>query len=129
VVGALCVGLLGTSSVNSAGANGLFYGGGYHLLGVQATAIGGVVGYSIVATLVIGVVLKQVFGHRVTGRAEVTGLDLSQHGEAAYDLVGPAPTIAVPTNAVATNAVPGSSTNGAVGPPTPPVSSALHRRA
>lgn len=97
VVGALCVGLFSTASVNPAGHDGLFYGGGYHLLGVQAIAIAAVVAYSTIATFVIGLVLKQVLGHRVTGRAEVTGLDLSQHGEAAYDLVDPPKLGAVPS--------------------------------
>src|SRR4051794_9325672 len=39
VIGSLCVGLFASRSVNPDGADGLFYGGGYHLIGVQALAI------------------------------------------------------------------------------------------
>jgi Amt family ammonium transporter len=85
VLGALCVGLLATKSVNEHGANGLFYGGGYHQLGRQAGATLVVVAYSFVLSLVIAGVLNRVLGNRVASRAEATGLDLSEHGEAAYE--------------------------------------------
>jgi Amt family ammonium transporter len=102
VVGALCVGLFGTVAVNAAGRNGLFYGGGYHLLGRQGIAAGAVVGYSLVATLVIGGVLNRVLGSRVSAREEIAGLDLSQHGEAAYELADPAPPAPVAVDSTAT---------------------------
>jgi Amt family ammonium transporter len=85
VVGALCVGLFATKAVNVAGADGLFYGGGYHQLSRQAVTALVVVAYSLVATLVIGGVLHRVLGSRVSARAENTGLDLAEHGESAYE--------------------------------------------
>jgi Amt family ammonium transporter len=87
VIGALCVGLFATKAVNSNGATGLFYGGGYHQLSRQAIAAGAVVTYSLVVTFVIGSVLHRVLGSRVSARAEAAGLDLAEHGEVAYDLV------------------------------------------
>ncbi len=49
IVGALSVGLFATSSVNPAVVHdGLFYGGGYRLLGLQGIAVGSVVAYSLV---------------------------------------------------------------------------------
>lgn len=86
ILGALCVGLFATKAVNGAGADGVFYGGGYHLLGRQAGACLAVTAYSLVATLVIGGVLNRLLGNRVSTREENAGLDLSQHGEAAYEL-------------------------------------------
>jgi Amt family ammonium transporter len=86
VIGALCVGLFATTSVNAAGANGLFYGGGYRQLDRQAGAALAVVMYSLIATLIIGSVLHRILGSRVSARAERTGLDLAEHGESAYEL-------------------------------------------
>jgi Amt family ammonium transporter len=92
VIGSLSVGLFATRSVNPAGANGLFYGGGYALLGKQAVSVFAVVAYSLLATLLIGLVIDRVVGNRVTPRDESTGLDLSQHGEAAYEATSPSRT-------------------------------------
>ncbi|MET7424497.1 ammonium transporter [Dactylosporangium sp. NPDC005555] len=88
VIGAICVGLFATKSVNAAGATGLFYGGGYHQLVRQVVPAAVVVAYSLLLTLLICGVLNRLLGNRVTGRAEAAGLDLSEHGEAAYDLAG-----------------------------------------
>ncbi len=84
VIGALSIGLFATKSVNPAVTDGLFYGGGYRLLGVQAIAVGAVVGYSLVMTLIITGLTNRLLGNRVTNRDEAVGLDLSQHGESAY---------------------------------------------
>jgi len=86
LVGCLCVGLFATRSVNPDGADGLFCGGGYRLLGVQAGAAGVVVVYSLVGTLIIAGVINRIAAMRVPARHETVGLDLSQHGENAYDL-------------------------------------------
>ena len=40
VIGSLCVGLFATRTVNPAGADGLFWGGGYKLLSAQAITVG-----------------------------------------------------------------------------------------
>jgi Amt family ammonium transporter len=89
LVGSLGLGLIATTTVNPAGADGLFYGGGYHQLGVQTVAAGAVTIYSFVGTFLIGKFLGRVVGHRVRYRDEQTGLDLSLHGELAYELDGP----------------------------------------
>ncbi len=86
LIGCVCVGLFASRSVNPAGGDGLFYGGGYHLLAVEAGTAGVVAAYALVATLLIAVVVNSVVGHRVRRRHETLGLDLAQHGEPAYDL-------------------------------------------
>jgi ammonium transporter, Amt family len=90
VVGSLSVGLFATRSVNPAGSDGLFYGGGYRLIGVQAVAILAVVAYSLVMTGLIGGLTNRLLGNRLRPREELVGLDLSQHGEAGYELAPPA---------------------------------------
>ncbi|MDT5026026.1 MAG: ammonium transporter, Amt family [Micromonosporaceae bacterium] len=88
VVGSLAVGLFASSAVNPAGSNGLFYGGGYRLLSVQAVAVSAVVAYSMAMTLLLLVVSDRLLGNRANLRQETAGLDLSQHGEAAYSYTG-----------------------------------------
>ena len=85
-IGMLCVGLFASTAVNPAGADGLFYGGGYAQLGAQALAVVAVAAYSFVVTLVLAGFLDRLVGNRVSPRAEAIGLDLAQHGEVAYRL-------------------------------------------
>ncbi|MGH3881129.1 MAG: ammonium transporter [Actinophytocola sp.] len=85
-VGSLCVGLFASKAINPAGADGLFYGGGYAQLGRQALVVAVVAVYSFVATYAIGAFLDRLIGNRVSPRSESIGVDLTQHGEAAYQL-------------------------------------------
>jgi Amt family ammonium transporter len=89
LIGALWVGLFATKSVNPAGANGLFSGGGYHLLACQAGTALTVALYSLVVTFALAAAINRVVGNRVHPREEAVGLDLSQHGESAYELQPP----------------------------------------
>jgi Amt family ammonium transporter len=85
VIGTLSVGLFSSSAINPDAADGVFYGGGYRLLGVQALTVLAVLVYSAVATLIIGALIRRLVGIRVTERQEEVGLDLAQHGETAYE--------------------------------------------
>ncbi|WP_424188602.1 ammonium transporter [Actinokineospora sp. G85] len=85
LIGTLLIGFLATDSVNSAGANGLFYGGGIGLLGKQALAAAVVMAYSFVLTYIIGWVINKTIGLRASTEAEVTGIDESEHAESAYE--------------------------------------------
>ncbi len=89
-VGSLAVGLLASRAVDPASRDGLFAGGGYGLLGAQATALVVVGLYSFAATYAVGVVVDRFVGNRVPAAHERTGLDLAVHGESAYEL-DPAP--------------------------------------
>ncbi|MFB9376447.1 ammonium transporter [Kineococcus gynurae] len=90
VIGTLLIGLLATDAAPN-GRAGLFYGGGFGLLGVQAVAAGAVMAYSFVVTLLLALVLKAVMGLRVTEAAEVQGVDVAVHAESAYDLAAGSP--------------------------------------
>jgi Amt family ammonium transporter len=84
--GALATGLWATKSVNSAGADGLFYGNpGLFLIQIKAVLV--TVVYSLVVTFVIVKLIDMVMGLRVTEQDERIGLDLTQHREAGYTML------------------------------------------
>ncbi|KAA2260753.1 ammonium transporter [Solihabitans fulvus] len=85
LVGTLLIGFFGTISANSAGKDGLFYGGGFSLLGKQAIAAFSVMLYSFVLAFVIGWIINKTIGFRVDTEAEVTGIDEAEHAESAYE--------------------------------------------
>ena len=85
LVGTLLIGFFGTTSVNSAGADGLFYGGGLTQLGKQAVAAFTVLLYSFVITFILGLILKKTIGFRVSDEAEADSIDENEHAESAYD--------------------------------------------
>ncbi len=83
--GALATGLFATLAVNPDGGNGLLYGNPAQL-GIQAIAVAASWIYCGAATWVILKVIDLVIGLRVPEQEEALGLDLSQHGEPAYQL-------------------------------------------
>ncbi len=85
IVGTLFIGFAGNAAVNSVGINGLFYGGGFTLLGKQALGAGSVLAYSFICTLIIGYILHKTLGFRISNDDEVEGIDLTEHAETAYD--------------------------------------------
>ena len=85
ILGALTIGFFATKMTNSAGANGIFYKGGWSLLEHQVVAVVAVVAYSFIATFILAKVLDKTIGLRINEEAEFAGLDLSQHGETAYE--------------------------------------------
>ena len=87
VLGALTIGFFATKMTNSAGANGIFYGGSWSLLQHQTVAVLAVVAYSFIVTYILGKILDKTIGLRISDEAEYSGLDLSQHGETAYETV------------------------------------------
>jgi Amt family ammonium transporter len=85
-LGSVLLGLFADAGVNPAGKDGVFFGGGWSLFGEQVIAVGAVLVYSFVVSLVIGVALRAVLkkGIRVTGEEEDRGLDVTQHSETGY---------------------------------------------
>lgn len=81
--GALATGLFATTSVNAAGANGLFYGNP-GLFIIQLITVIVTIAFAFIMTQVIARVLKKLMGLRVTDKEEEVGLDISEHGEQAY---------------------------------------------
>jgi Amt family ammonium transporter len=85
VLGTLCVGLFSVDRLTgTATGNGLFYGGGATLLLTQIKGIIAVGLYTVVASLVFWVAIKTVLDLRVSKAEEEEGLDIGEHGQAAY---------------------------------------------
>ncbi len=88
LVGMVLLGLFATRSINPGGANGLFTGGGFHLLGLEALAAAVTVVFSFSVTWLLATAIDKTIGLRVSPEDESTGLDLTQHAESAYSLGG-----------------------------------------
>ena len=88
VIGCLFIGFFGSAAVNSVGINGLFYGGGWKLLGLQALGAFSVLAYSFVVTMILGFLLEKTLGFRVSRDDELEGIDLTEHAETAYEFEG-----------------------------------------
>ena len=86
--GTLSVGLFATDSApgyaiaNASGQKlvGLFYGGGFELLGLQFIGFASVAAWTAVTITIVFFVIKKIFGLRVTREEEITGLDATEHG-------------------------------------------------
>jgi Amt family ammonium transporter len=76
--GTLAVGLFSTSE-------GLFYGHGAKLLGIQAIGVLAFFAWAFGTGLLLFFVLKKAGILRVTRRIEEEGLDVYEHGENAYN--------------------------------------------
>ncbi len=85
VFGTICVGLFAKEGVTTLSSrSGLFYGGGFGLLGVQLLGII-VVGIFVFATSsLVWYALKKTVGIRVSAEEEMAGLDIGEHGNRAY---------------------------------------------
>jgi Amt family ammonium transporter len=81
----LVAGLIGTLYLGFFAIDtGLFTGGDLGQLLVQTIAAFGVLIYSFVAALLIGLAIDKTMGFRVKSEDEIAGVDLVVHGEAAY---------------------------------------------
>lgn len=76
--GTLMVGLFSTEK-------GLFYGGGWHQLGVQAIGVLVFFVWAFGTGLLLFYILKKAKILRVSRRVEEEGLDIYEHGETAYN--------------------------------------------
>jgi Amt family ammonium transporter len=85
IVGALATGLFASKLVNSAGADGLFYGNPGQL-GTQFIAVLVTVVYSFVISYILFKILDATMGLRVSTDDEVRGLDITEHQETGYSL-------------------------------------------
>jgi Amt family ammonium transporter len=85
--GTLSTGLFATKELaekNAVGQAGLFYGGGWHQLLVQAEGVFAAFAFVAVLSFIILGIIKITVGLRVTEEEEIIGLDLSEHGTYGY---------------------------------------------
>ncbi|HEX6971993.1 MAG TPA: ammonium transporter, partial [Limnochordia bacterium] len=71
-------------ALTGVGQAGLFYGAGWHQLGVQLLGLLGAAAYVLVVSWLILRVMKATMGLRVPEEDEIVGLDLSEHGTYGY---------------------------------------------
>ncbi|MDO4484189.1 MAG: ammonium transporter, partial [Clostridia bacterium] len=89
--GTIAVGLFATPTApgyaiaNAAGTQlkGLFYGGGFELLGLQALGVGSVALWTAVTITITFLIIKATAGLRVSEEEEIIGLDATEHGLAS----------------------------------------------
>jgi len=79
--GTIAVGLFATTSApGNDTLSGLFYGGGFALLGTQALGLAAVAGWTAVTITLAYLAIKKIFGLRVSENEEIVGLDTTEHG-------------------------------------------------
>ncbi len=93
--GTIAVGLFATSSApafqrgigdgvhfgaNQIAAEGLFYGGGCKQLLLQLTGLGATAAWTAVTITLAFLIIKAIFGLRVSEEEEILGLDVTEHG-------------------------------------------------
>lgn len=85
VLGTLSIGLFAKDGVAGISTlNGLFYGGGFALLGKQALGVAATALFVFPVSLVLWVAIKKTIGLRVSAKEEIEGLDIGEHGNEAY---------------------------------------------
>ena len=85
--GTLSCGLFTTAALaktNGVGEAGLFYGGGFHQLGVQAFGILVVAAFVFCSSAAVFYLCKKTIGLRVNAQQELEGLDIHEHGMWGY---------------------------------------------
>ena len=79
--GTIAVGLFATTSApGNDNLIGLFYGGGFQLLGIQLLGFAAVAAWTAVTITVTFFLIKATAGLRVTEEEEIVGLDSTEHG-------------------------------------------------
>lgn len=84
VIGLIAAGLFATKMVNPAGANGFFFGNASQLA-IQCLAVLVTIAYAFIVSYILLKIVDILFGLRIPEHEEISGLDLSQHGETAYN--------------------------------------------
>lgn len=102
--GTLAVGLFATTSApENDSYTGLFYGGGFHLFGLQLLGFVSVAAWTAVTITITFLIIKATVGLRVTEEEEIVGLDPTEHGLASaysgFSIMDISNTMTMETNA------------------------------
>ena len=102
--GTLAVGLFATTSApGNESYTGLFYGGGFHLFGLQLLGFVSVAAWTAVTITITFLIIKATIGLRVTEEEEIVGLDPTEHGLASaysgFSIMDISNTMTMETNA------------------------------
>ncbi|MBD5466620.1 MAG: ammonium transporter [Lachnospiraceae bacterium] len=69
-----------TFGANQIAGKGLFYGGGFKLLGIQLLGMASIIAYTAVMIVITFALIRAIFGLRVSEEEEIIGLDSTEHG-------------------------------------------------
>ncbi|MDD7636358.1 MAG: ammonium transporter, partial [Clostridiales bacterium] len=79
--GTIATGLFATTSApGNDSVVGLFYGGGFHQLGIQCIGVLTVGAWAAICITITFIIIKATVGLRVTEEEEIIGLDATEHG-------------------------------------------------
>ena len=82
--GTIATGLFATTTApGNDSVIGLFYGGGFHQLGLQLLGFAAVAAWTTVTMIIVFTIIKAIFGLRVSEEEEIEGLDSTEHGLAS----------------------------------------------
>ena len=81
--GSVAVGLFATTTAPECTLSGLFYGGGFELLGTQLIGIVAVLAWTAVTMFIAFKIIDKTVGLRVSEEEEIIGLDSKEHGLAS----------------------------------------------
>ena len=82
--GTIATGLFATTTApGNDSVVGLFYGGGFHQLGLQLLGFASVAAWTAVTMIIVFAIIKAIFGLRVSEEEEIEGLDSTEHGLAS----------------------------------------------
>lgn len=85
VLGTLFVGLFAQNGIAGiTSPDGLFFGGGFDLLGKQSLGVVSVAIFVFPISLLVWIAIKKTMGLRVSVKEEIEGLDIGEHGNEGY---------------------------------------------
>ncbi len=85
IFGTVAVGLFAQDGIGGvSSANGLFFGGGFDLLGAQLIGVLTVGAFTFGSAMLVWYAIKKTVGLRVSLKEEIEGLDIYEHGNQAY---------------------------------------------
>jgi ammonium transporter, Amt family len=84
VLGTILLGVFASTTVNAAGADGLLSGNTSFFI-KEIVAVAAASAYAFIFTYIMLIVINFITPVRITAEREMEGLDISEHGEVAYD--------------------------------------------
>lgn len=86
VTGTILLGVFASTAINPAGADGLIYGGTAFFI-KELVVVAGASIYAFVFTYIMLMLINVITPVKVSDAEELAGLDISMHGECAYDAI------------------------------------------
>ncbi len=78
--GTILTGIFAYYTGNEVTKQGLIYGGGFKLLGIQILGVAAVIAWVTVTMIIVFTIIKKTIGLRVSPAEEIMGLDKPEHG-------------------------------------------------